>query len=128
MEKWKRIKGYDYEVSSTGRVRNLSGKILKEKTDDGYKRIGLYQNKKQVFFRVHRLVAAAFIPKIRGKEQVHHINHIRHDNRVENLQWVTGEENQYYRSANTLSYRFLLKFYKKHNNLKSQRTYYPHQR
>jgi len=128
MEKWKRIKGMDYEVSSTGLVRNLSGKILKQKTDNGYKRIGLHKDKKQVFLRVHRLVAAAFIPKIRGKEQVHHINHIRHDNRVENLQWVTGEENMYYRSANTLSYQFLLKFYKKHSNLKSQRNYNPYQR
>ena len=117
MEKWKRIKGMDYEVSSTGLVRNLSGKILKQKTENGYKRIGLRVNNKQLFFRVHRLVAAAFIPKIRGKEQVHHINHIRDDNRVENLQWVTGEENQYYRSANTLSYRFLLRFYKKHKTI-----------
>ena len=104
----------DYEVSSTGLVRNLSGKILKQKTENGYKRIGLYKDKKQVFFRVHRLVAAAFIPKISGKEQVHHINHIRHDNRVENLQWVTGEENMYYRSASNLTYSFLLRFYKKH--------------
>ena len=115
MEKWKRIKGMDYEVSTEGRVRNLSGKILKQKTENGYKRIGLYKGDKQMFFRVHRLVAAAFIPKVRNKEQVHHINHIRHDNRVENLQWVTGEENCYYKCANTLSYSFLLKFYKKHN-------------
>jgi hypothetical protein len=114
MEKWKRIDGYDYEVSTAGRVRNLSGKILKLKTDFGYKRIGLRLNGRQVFFRVHRLVAAAFIPLIEGKEDVHHINHIRHDNRVENLQWVTNPENQYYRSAGAkkLSYHFLLKFYK----------------
>ena len=115
MEIWKRIDGYDYEVSTEGRVRNLNGKILKLKTDFGYKRIGLRLDNKQVFFRVHRLVAAAFIPKIEGKNDVHHINHIRHDNRVENLQWVTGPENQYYRSANKLSYNFLLKFYKQHN-------------
>jgi hypothetical protein len=113
MEKWKRIDDYDYEVSTAGRVRNLSGKILKLKTDFGYKRIGLWSNGKQVFLRVHRLVAAAFIPKIEGKEDVHHINHIRHDNRVENLQWVTNPENQYYRSTKKLSYNFLLKFYKK---------------
>ena len=115
MEKWKRINGYNYEVSNIGRVRNLSGKILIQKTDNGYKRIGLYLNKKQLFFRVHRLVAAAFIPKIKGKDHVHHINHIRDDNRVQNLQWVTAEENQYYKSENKLSYNFLLKFYKKHN-------------
>ena len=114
MEKWKKIKGYDYEVSTEGRVRNLFGKILNQKTENGYKRIGLYLNKKQMFLRVHRLVAAAFIPQIKGKDDVHHINHIRDDNRVENLQWVTNLENQYYRSANTLSYRFLLRFYKKH--------------
>ena len=120
MEKWKRIKGMDYEVSSTGLVRNLSGKILKQKTDNGYKRIGLHKDKKQVFLRVHRLVAAAFIPKIEGKNDVHHINHIRHDNRVENLQWVTNPENQYYRSERKLSYNFLLKFYNQHNRNNSR--------
>ena len=41
----------------------------------------------------HRLVAEKYLPNPEGKEQVDHINRIRHDNRVQNLRWVTRKEN-----------------------------------
>ena len=41
----------------------------------------------------HRLVAEKYIPNPDNKPQVDHINRVRHDNRVENLRWVSRSEN-----------------------------------
>jgi hypothetical protein len=88
---WKKIEGCpNYEVSDQGEVRNSRGWILKPGIKHrGYHEISLAG--KQV--SVHRLVAAAFIgPCPEGKE-VDHKNNIRTDNRLENLQYLTGSEN-----------------------------------
>ena len=42
---------------------------------------------------IHRFIAEAFIPNPENKEQVDHINRVRHDNRVENLRWATRQQN-----------------------------------
>lgn len=104
MEEWKTIKDYpDYEVSSLGRVRSLkTGKgaravdgILKGGKDgSGYPIVSLCEiNKKQKSWKVHRLVAEAFLPNPEAKKEIDHINRIRDDNRVENLRWATRKEN-----------------------------------
>ena len=102
-EIWKDIKGYEgyYQISNLGRVKSLSRKyspkerILKNQYDkDGYYEIGLTKNKKKQYFRVHRLVAQAFIFNIKNKPQVNHKNGIKDDNRVENLEWCTNQENE----------------------------------
>lgn len=96
MERWEKISGYaNYEISTLGNVRNTkTGRILKPaRTKKGYLVFGLCNQCKMRTHQAHRLVAMAFIKKPYGKDQINHINGIKDDNRVENLEWVTGAEN-----------------------------------
>ena len=96
METWKDIQGYEghYQISDMGNVRSLkSNKNLKPAIDkDGYLLVGLWKDNKKKTFKVHRLVAQAFIPNPGNKPTVDHINTIKNDNRASNLRWLTQKE------------------------------------
>lgn len=112
-EIWKDIEGYEggYQVSNLGRVRSVErfikfkqngkevvkrykSKILQPYRDkDGYLRVLLSYGGKRKNDFIHRFVAQAFIVNPENKPQVNHINTIKEDNRVENLEWVTCLEN-----------------------------------
>ena len=95
MEEWRTIADYpNYEISSFGNVRNVeTGRILKLTKDKGYYRVWLYKNGVPRVFRIHRLVATAFIPNPENKSCVDHKDHNRTNNMVENLRWATEREN-----------------------------------
>lgn len=103
MQEWRDIKGYEgkYQVSNLGNVKSLNFHrknkecLLTPKIDkDGYLEIALYKNGKSKYYRIHRLVAIAFISNNENKKEVNHINGIKSDNRVDNLEWCTSSENQ----------------------------------
>jgi len=105
---WKQIPGYPgYEASTEGQIRsidrkdtagrNRKGKVLKPATKaDGYLMVGLRKDGQTIGCNVSRLVAQAFLPNPKNKPEVRHINNVRADNEVVNLQWVTKAENTAY--------------------------------
>ena len=85
-----------YYITEDGSVfSDISGKLKKLKCGDnrGYRQIMLYINKKRKSFKVHRLVAQAYIPNPLNLPQVNHINGVKDDNRVENLEWCDNQRN-----------------------------------
>ena len=82
------------KIRSNGRKDNRKGKKLKPATDkNGYLRIKLSNNDKRKSYCVHRLVARAFLDNYDNKLQVNHINGIKNDNRIENLEMVSLQQN-----------------------------------
>jgi hypothetical protein len=115
-EKWLPVVGYEkyYHVSNYGRVKKLAyvNRFGIRKEDEvinctarvnGYLCVSIInRNAKPVYFKrqkytnysVHRLVASAFIPNPENKPEVNHKDGNRKNNHVDNLEWVTGEENR----------------------------------
>ena len=95
IDTWRPIPGLDVEVNANGQVRKLSTKVLKNPTYDnlGYLYIMIKTPTNYKAYRVHRLVAQAFLPNYNEHLVIDHINGIRDDNRVENLCVKTQSEN-----------------------------------
>lgn len=108
-ERWLPIPGYEgwYEASDQGRIRSVDrvvtdgrgrqlrqkSKVLSQADYQGYRKVALSQNGSLRTYAVHRLVMLTFDgPRPEGME-VHHRNNIRHDNRLENLEYVTPRRN-----------------------------------
>ena len=79
----------NYSVSNYGRVKNISGKILKNSNYEGYLGTTLSVNKKSKIFKIHRLMLMAFnITKPKGKNEVDHIDSNSLNNKLDNLRWA----------------------------------------
>jgi hypothetical protein len=94
-----------YEVSSHGNIRRRGGKDCAGRTRParivkswitgiGYLQVMLQADRQRWYPTVHRLVAETFLPNEDLTLEVHHINGVKTDNRLENLKWVTKKENQ----------------------------------
>ncbi len=113
-EIWKPIEGYEdyYEVSNLGRVRSLDREyytpnprnpsLLMQKYVKGcilkpqgkkYLQVHLKVSGVRKAFDIHRLVAKAFIPNPDNLPEVNHIDENKHNNRADNLEWVSREGN-----------------------------------
>ena len=104
-EIWKDVPGYEtyYQISTFGNVRsldryyngrNLKGKLLKLSPNKfGYLRFTAKKDNITKTLHVHRIVLLTFNP-INEEKQVNHINGIKSDNRLENLEWCTDSENK----------------------------------
>lgn len=103
IEIWKDIVGYEglYQMSNLGRIRNNSIE-LKQYTQFGYNSVGLWKDKKCKKFRVHRLVAQAFIPNPHNFPHINHKDGDKSNNNVDNLEWCTYQYNIQHSFANGL--------------------------
>lgn len=109
MEIWKDVIDYEnsYQVSNLGRVRTkdrlvntgksqrmLKSQLLKGDINRyGYVNYRLWKNNKLKNILGHRLVALHFLDNPLNKKEINHLNGIKCDNKLENLEWATRSEN-----------------------------------
>ena len=125
-EQWRDIDGYDgmYQVSDLGMVRShKSGewKVLRpQKLKSGYMTVGLCKDGNVKHYKVHRLVAQAFIENDNiFNTEVNHINEDKSDNKVSNLEYC---DRSYNLSYNGLQQR---RYHPKHKRDKVKDLYNP---
>lgn len=96
-ENMKPIQGTDgmYEACSNGMIYShyIEDYLRAGMGSSGYLQVFIRINGEQVNRMVHRLIAETLIPNCKNYEQVDHVDGDKTNNRVENLEWVTGKEN-----------------------------------
>lgn len=113
MEQWRYIEGFEgmYQVSDQGRVRSVErtvkmkrggreydmrhkGRVLRTTVaKDGYEAVQLTKDSKPHTFKVHRLVAHAFVPNPENLPEINHKDGDKTNNTSSNLEWCTRSHN-----------------------------------
>lgn len=113
-EIWKDIIGFEkvYQISNLGRLRSLNrviilvrynkayrlnrkGKLMRPSLNtNGYPHVKLLNGDKKKVYSLHRLVALHFIDNLNNYEIVNHIDSVKTNNRVDNLEWCTEADNR----------------------------------
>lgn len=105
---WIDVKGYEdnYQINEKGEVRHkIKGNILKQGIGKiGYPVVSLWKNNKGKTHSIHRLLAEHFIPNPENKREVNHKDGVKHNNNLNNLEWVTTSENIKHSYDNGLNY------------------------
>lgn len=92
------VRTLDRLVSSENGTRFLKGRVLKQfDNGKGYLKVNIWNGGKQIVRAVHRLVAQTFIPNPDNLPQVNHLDCIRTNNNVDNLEWCDNSYNAWYR-------------------------------
>ena len=98
-EIWVNIEGFysgRYKISSNGNLKRTlktEAEVKIRINKDGYYQTVFCKNRNKKTVLIHRVVAQAFVPNPDNKPEVNHINGVKTDNRVENLEWCTSSEN-----------------------------------
>lgn len=97
MEQWNDVRGFEgsYQVSNLGRVYSYKrNKVLKAcPNNQGYLTVNLYKNDKPTNYKIHVLVCSHFIPNTEKKKCINHMDGVKANNCINNLEWVTHSEN-----------------------------------
>lgn len=107
-EIWKKIEGFDYSISSFGRVRSdRKNRVLTAKEhQDGYKYQRLWKNGDSTKRLLHQLVAEYFLPPKPSPAHVpNHKDLNKGNNRADNIEWMTrGENTRHAHAAGVVPY------------------------
>lgn len=114
IEVWKPVVSWEgiYEVSTHGRIRRIaprgdghaSGFLLGSISSYGYRQIMLRYRGRKVITFVHQIVAAAFLGPCPAGHNVNHKDEVKLNNHLENLEYLTNEENARQAHRNRVAY------------------------